>query len=129
MLNTTKKIMARYKSVLVKMALDNLINQQIMLNYVHLCDLHIFLGFGCILPLLESMHALIKFAQFWNVYVCDLVCQGDVYSMYCDKTSKFIVDSFWVFKSLLELKHENIHMHWIVDAKSGIPHLAFKLNG
>jgi hypothetical protein len=106
MLNTTKKIMAKYKSLLVKMGLDNLINRQIMLNYVHLCDLHIFLGFGCILP-----HALIKFAQFRNVYACDSVCQGDVYSMYCDKTSKFTVDSFWVFKSLLELKHENIHMH------------------
>jgi hypothetical protein len=129
MLNTTKKIVAKYKSLLVKMALDNLINRQIMLNYVHLCDLHIFLGFGCILPLLESVHALIKFAQFRNVYVYDLVCQGDVYSMYYDKTPKFTIDSFWVFKSLLELKRENIHMHWIFDAKSRIPHLTFKLNG
>jgi len=51
------------------------------------------------LPLLEFVHALIKFAQFRNVYVYDLVCQGDVYSMYYDKTSKFTIDSFWVFKS------------------------------
>jgi len=92
--------MAKYKSLLVKMALDNFINQQIMLNYEHLCDLHILLGFACILPLLESMHALIKFAQFKNVYVCHLVCQGDVYNIYCDHTSKFTIDSFWVFKSL-----------------------------
>jgi hypothetical protein len=129
MLNTTKKIMAKYKSLLVKMALDSFINQQIMLNYVHLCNLHILLGFAYILSLLESVHALIKFAQFRNVYVCDLVCQGDVYSMYWDQTSKFTADSFWVLKSLLKLKHENIHMHWIVDAKFKIPHLAFKLNG
>jgi hypothetical protein len=61
--------------------------------------------------------------------MCDLVCEGDVYSMYCDQTSKFIIDNFWVFKFLWELKHENIHMRWIVDAKSKIPHLAFKLNG
>jgi hypothetical protein len=100
-----------------------------MLNYEHLCDLHILLGFACIFPLLKCVHALIKFAQFRNVYVCDLVCQGDVYSMYCDQTSKFIVDNFWVFKLLLKLKHENIHMHWIVDAKFGIPHLTFKLIG
>jgi hypothetical protein len=66
--------------------------------------------------------------------LCDLVAtikvyQGDVYNMYCDQISKLIVDSFWAFKSWLELKHENIHMCWIVDANFGIPHLAFELNG
>jgi hypothetical protein len=29
----------------------------------------------------------------------------------------------------MELKHENIHMCWLVDAKFGIPHVAFELNG
>jgi hypothetical protein len=116
----------------MKMTLDNPTNQQAMLNYEHLYDIHIFLGLVCILPLLESVHALIKFAQSKNVFVCDLVvaikdCQGDVYNMYCDPTSKFITNSFWAFKSLLELKHENIHMHRIVDVKFGIPHLAFEL--
>jgi len=80
------------------------------------------------------MHVVIKFAQFKDVFVCDLVvaikvCQGNVYSMYCDHTSKFIIDSFWAFKSLLNLKHENIHMCWIIDVKFGISHLAFELNG
>jgi hypothetical protein len=70
-----------------------------MLNYQHLCDLHILLGLACIFPLLESVHAFIKFPQFKDVFVFDLVaaikvCQGDVYNMYCDQTSKFIVDSF-----------------------------------
>jgi len=60
-----------------------------MLNYKHLCDLHILLGLACILPLLESTHTFIKFAQFKYVFVCDLVaaikvCQGDVYNMYRD---------------------------------------------
>ncbi len=64
------------------------------------CDLHIFLGFAYISPLLESMHALIKFAQSRDVFVCDLVatirfCQDDIYNMYYYETFKFIVDSFW----------------------------------
>jgi hypothetical protein len=76
----------------------------------------------------------VKFAQFRDVFVCDLmlaikVCQGDVYSINCDWISKFTTNSFWAFKSLLKLKHENIHTCWIVDAKFGIPHLAFELNG
>jgi len=31
------------------------------MNYEHLCDLQILLGFACILSLLESMHVFIKF--------------------------------------------------------------------
>ncbi len=86
-----------------------------MLNYEHLCDIHMLLELAYIFPLLESMHVLIKFAQSKAVIICDLVvaikvCQGDVYSMYYDQTSKFTINSFWAFKSLLELKHENIHM-------------------
>ncbi len=134
MLSPTKRVMAEYKILLVKMTLDNPTNQQVMLKYEHLCDIHILLGLACIFPLWESMHALIKFAQSKDVFVCDLVVpikdyQGDVYNIYCDPISKFTTDSFWVFISLLELKHENMHMCWIVDAKFGIPHLAFELNG
>jgi len=86
-----------------------------MLNYEHFCDIHILFGLACIFPLLEFVHALIKFAQFRNLFACDLVatiklCQSDVYNMYYDQTSKFTINSFCAFKSLLELKHENIHM-------------------
>jgi hypothetical protein len=99
MLNPTKRVMAKYKTLLMKMALDIPINQQVMLNYEHLCNIHILLGFVCIFPLLESMHVLIKFAQPKHVFVCDLmvaikVCQGDVYNMHYDQIFMFIVDSF-----------------------------------
>jgi short subunit fatty acids transporter len=30
--------------------------------------------------------------------------QGDLYDMYCKKTSNFIVDPFWALKSLFECK-------------------------
>jgi hypothetical protein len=42
--------MVEYKTLLVKMALDNITNQQVMLNYEHLCDLHILFRFICIFP-------------------------------------------------------------------------------
>jgi hypothetical protein len=69
MLSLVNIIMEKYKILLVKMALNNLTNYQAMLNYAHLCDLHILLGFAYILPLLESTHAFIKFAQFKDVFV------------------------------------------------------------
>jgi hypothetical protein len=42
-----------------------------------------------ILPLLEFVHDLTKFAQMHDIFVYDLVaivkvCKGDLYNMYCD---------------------------------------------
>jgi hypothetical protein len=113
LLSLAKRVMAKYRTFLVKMVLDNLTNQ-------HLCDFQILLGLPCILTLLEFVHALIKFAQIRDVFVCDLMAiikvnQRDLYNMYLEQSSNFITNIFWVFKSLLECKHENIHMKWILD--------------
>lgn len=66
--------------------------------------------------------------------MCDLmvaikVCQGDIYKIFCDQTSKFITDNFWAFKSLLKFKHENILMQWVLNINSRVRHLAFEANG
>ncbi len=115
MLNLAKRLMAEYITFLVKMVLNNPTNQQTKQNYEHLCDFQTLLGLAYILPLLESMHDLIKFAQMRNVFICDLVVtvkvyQGDMYNMYLEQSSTFITYIFWAFKSLLECKHENIHL-------------------
>jgi hypothetical protein len=133
MLSLAKKMMAKYRTLLVKMALDILTNQQAKLNYENLCDFQVLFRHVYILPLLEFVHAFIKFAQMKNVYVCDLVavikvCQGDINMMYCDRTSKFTITNFWAFKSLLEFKHENIQMWWALDLNFGVQHLAFETN-
>ncbi len=62
MVSPARRLMVEYRTLLMKMALDNLKNQQANQNYEHLCDLQILLGFAHILPLLEFVHALIKFA-------------------------------------------------------------------
>ncbi len=73
MLSLTKKVMAKYKTLLVKMALDSLANHQVMLNYEHFCDLHILLELVCILPLLESMHVLSNLHNL-DMYLCVIWC-------------------------------------------------------
>ncbi len=89
MLSLAKRMMVEYKTLLVKMVMDQNTNQQSKFNYKHLCDLQILLGLACIFPLLKSMHVLIKFAQMWDIFVYDLVatikiCQDDFYNMYFD---------------------------------------------
>jgi hypothetical protein len=107
------------------MVVDSFTNHQAKLNYEHLCDLQILLVLACILPLLESIHVLVKFAQMQNMFVCDLVaivkvCQVDIFSMYCDQNSKFSVNNLWAFKSLLECKHESIWMQWVLDVNTRV---------
>jgi hypothetical protein len=79
MLNLAKKIMTKCKMFLMKMALDNLINNQVMLNYEHLCDLQIMFRLSYILSLLKFVHVLIKFTQSRYVFVHDLVVAVKVY--------------------------------------------------
>jgi hypothetical protein len=62
MLSPTKKVMVEYTTFLVNMALDNLTNQQVMLNYEHLCDLQLCLN------LLTFCHYL-NFACFHQVFI------------------------------------------------------------
>jgi len=62
MLSPAKRLMAKYKTLIVKMTLNNLTSQQAKQNYEHLCDLQILLGLAYVLPLLEFVHVLIKFA-------------------------------------------------------------------
>jgi hypothetical protein len=52
-----------------------------------LCDLHILLGLSYLMPLLEVMNAIIKFAQGGDVFICDFVttikiCQTNFYMVY-----------------------------------------------
>jgi hypothetical protein len=55
-----------------------------------------------------------------DVFVCNFmvvikVYQGYMYNMYLEYNSNFAAYTLWAFKSLLECKHENIHMKWIHD--------------
>lgn len=121
---------------LVKMALDKLTNQQAMLNYMNTYVTSRFcLYLRALCFLLESMHAFIKFAYMKNIFVHDLmiiikvICQGDVYIMYCDPTFRFIIDNFQAFKSLLQFRCNNNHMWWTPNLNFKVLHLAFELNG
>jgi hypothetical protein len=52
---------------------------QTKFNLDLLCDLHMLLGLSCLLPLLEAMNALIKFAQRKDVFICNFVATIKIY--------------------------------------------------
>ncbi len=38
-----------------------------------LCDVEIFLGLTCIIPMLELVQGLSKFAHNWDIFMCNFV--------------------------------------------------------
>jgi hypothetical protein len=89
MLKPFKWVMAKYKTLIVKMSRENVSVAQARFDLNLLCHLHMLLGLFCLLPLLEAVNALIKFAQRRDVFICDFVatveiCQVDLYMMYSD---------------------------------------------
>ncbi len=65
--------------------------------------------------MLEIVHALIKFTQKIDVFVCDYVatiniCQGQLYFQYTNLTTKYVFDIFKDFQGLIVYNHSNVHL-------------------
>ncbi len=63
------------------------------------------MGFNCIMPMLETIHELIKFAQSQVSFICDFVgvlnmCCANLYTLYYDQKKRQIGLQF---KNLMDL--------------------------
>ncbi len=63
MLAPFKKFGKDYKTLIAIMVVDNGIMEASKANLVNLCDVGKILGLPCVLPMLESINALMKFAK------------------------------------------------------------------
>jgi hypothetical protein len=73
--------MEKYKTLLMKMALDMDANSQVVTNFEHLVDLDMLLYLYYILRFLGYVHSLIKFYQCNDIFVCNFlrvvkICQA-----------------------------------------------------
>jgi hypothetical protein len=62
MLAPLKRVEKEYKTLIVKMAINNGFVEATRTNLVNLCDVGTILGLPCILPMLEFINTLMKFA-------------------------------------------------------------------
>jgi hypothetical protein len=65
--------MVEYKTLIVKILEDNVLAAQARFNLNLICDLHMLLSLSCLLPFLEAMNVLIKFAHGKDVFIYDFV--------------------------------------------------------
>jgi hypothetical protein len=63
MLSPSKSIFSEYKALVVKMVEDNVSVDITKTNCELMCDPKTLLGLSCIIPLLELVQGLSKFAQ------------------------------------------------------------------
>jgi len=73
MLQHLKWVGKEYKVFIPKMATDNVNLESTKANLLSFCYIHMIFNLPCILPMLESMNGLMKFALSRDVFVCDYI--------------------------------------------------------
>jgi hypothetical protein len=146
LLDPLKRIMGEYKTLIVKMCEDAAVKEPEMTVkqqaardsarrcFDMLCDVGTLLSLPYLLPLLESVNSLMKFAQSRHVFVSDYVaavkiCQGELYRLYDDSDTAFQRPDFQMFRDILDNKTYAISQEWTEDLNTGAQFLAFKIDG
>jgi hypothetical protein len=125
MLSPLKRVMSEYRTLVHKMHQDGLdgtstsaAREVAIGNYNLLVDISIPIALAGFLPLLETVHYLVKFSQQQDIFICDYlaavkVCQGQLYELYCDPVSSFTSDSFREFTDLISGRHDSMSLSWV----------------
>jgi hypothetical protein len=115
LLPLAQHVLVKYKTLLMKMAIDGQTNDKANENFDLLCDVKILFKFLAIFSLLQLVHNLIKFNQLWDVFIYDFVAttkvrQGEIYELYIDLNMPKYVNAFKAYKALLCAKHDHSHV-------------------
>jgi hypothetical protein len=124
MLSPLKRVISEYRTLVQKMQEDSLDStstfasrESSRANLELLLDISVPIALTCFLPLLETLHYLVKFSQQRDVFICDYlaavkVCQGQLYSLYLDPATCFRSNSFTEFSDLLACQNRTISLVW-----------------
>lgn len=72
MLSPMKHVICEYHPLLMKMALDSPTIALATSNLELICDMESLLSLVCLVPMLEIVNVLVKFAQLHDIFVCNL---------------------------------------------------------
>ncbi len=91
---------------MVKMVENNGHIEDAKANYELLCDIEILLGLACILPCLETMQGLSKFAKEKDTIICGFIyalklAKVNLVTMYCNNEKSYNPQHFLLFIDLL----------------------------
>jgi hypothetical protein len=89
-----------------------------------LTDLHFLLRLVIMIPLMEAIGSLLKFAQRQDVSICNFIAivkvyQGQFYRLYFNNIT-FINDELWSLNGLMIFDHQQIHLKWVTNYNSNV---------
>jgi hypothetical protein len=123
----------RISHFLMKMALDAATIPLVQSNLSLFTNVETLLRLNVVMPLLEAIHSLIKFAQLKDAFVISKqqrkIYEKDVYYMFYNSQLSVEGDVFINFKALINSTHDNINLHWITNLNMCIDHLGFEFVG
>jgi hypothetical protein len=112
--------MEQYWPLITNMHDDALKNNTTIENLNLLCDLELIFGSHVVLPFLDCVYTLIKFAQICNIFIYDFIdamkiCQLELYRLYNDPYNKFDDPTFSELKGFETFTNEKLPMSWCAD--------------
>ncbi len=99
-----------------------------------LCDVEMFLGLTCIIPMLEFVQGLSKFAQNQNIFICNFFvvikeCEVQPYQTYCDQYTMYGQKEFRQFLDTMEHSNDVLHHVCLLDQNIRLEYPAFHFYG
>jgi hypothetical protein len=118
----------------MKMAINTPTTLSTQSNFFLSINVEILFGLNVMMPMLEAIHSLIKFAQLKDVFVYNFITiikvgEGDVYCIFYDMQSSFEGNVLNYFTTLINNVHKSINLCWNIDMNTKIDHLAFEFDG
>lgn len=114
MRSPTQQIMAEYKPLLVKFGVDmtpGLGHKTIAGaadNFDRFVDIEVLLSLALFIPLVNTVHSLIKLSQARDIFVCDFMqaiklCQSDLARLFIDRDSTYSKADLPVYNEFISL--------------------------
>jgi hypothetical protein len=138
MLSPFKHVLGKSKSLVVNMHTYAPKSKFAWENLDLLCDLELVFGLPCILPMLEMVHTLIKYAQKQEVFICEFIddaksTEAKLHQLYVDPFCKYDDYVFNEFTVVCEHRSELLPLTWVshefdVDLYL-LPYLEFNIIG
>lgn len=99
MLSPIVRVMNEYRMLLMKMEQDSATTNITKICIDHLTDVQIVVGLACLMPMLQSVHVLMQYAQKSDAFICDFlvaakICQVDISAKYSDLVTTYTQHSF-----------------------------------
>jgi hypothetical protein len=129
MLFLANRVLAKYKSFMIRMNDDLGTIEAARPTLEFLCDAEVVLGLLCIMPMLEVINDLIKFSQSRDTFVCDFVgavkmCCAYLHTLYYD-LEKYINEQFKGFANIINCSNDGMLTAWWIDATTNIEYAIF----